>query len=138
MRLNLRALFLVFLTLLEACGNLSSESRSICSMNGSRSNWNSTHVTWKGIIIGSPEHGYLFLNSDCPKKKIGLEFAKDKTWSGFTKLNDTFDRPVIIKGTVIGEINADHLVVNEIDNFMVQKMTFEEKLEYLRWLGLAE
>jgi hypothetical protein len=98
--------------------------------------WWGTSVRWKGILIGTFEHGFALVSTECSRRGIAIMF-------GNRRLSDQFYSALyhpgisseLIEADFTGKITRRGLLINEIHSLRTRRISDEEENALFKALG---
>ena len=100
-----------------SCSGSAPEPRSLCDVPRNLAGWEGATVRWKGILIGTREHGYGLMAEECRRRGINLGLpADERVRDELGALFSTFEtRPAgSLRVDLSGKIVGERLIVQTI------------------------
>jgi hypothetical protein len=131
----MRIIIILAAYLLAGCKAPLVAPKDICDFPRNFAGWRGTNVSFKGVLVGTFEHGYVLVAEGCERR--GIRFAKWPEGSDGIALNKVLNRwdTGLARAEFTGKLSREGLLVTHTKNVTYETMSTQEKAAFFRSRG---
>lgn len=133
----IRYIALVVTVMMTSCNAPPPIADDICKLPKTLAGWSGVDVHWRGIVIGTFEHGFVLISENCLRR--GIQLGDWPSTPSGDLLEETLRRewrePGLVRVGVSGKIAGRRLLVQEIHAVSLVPMSEDARRKHLRSLG---
>lgn len=112
------------------------EPKDICDFPRNFAGWQGKEVSFRGVLVGTFEHGYVLLAEGCERRGIGFaNWPEGPSRVALEKVLNRLDTG-LARAEFKGKLSREGLLVTRIEKVTYEPMTTQEKNAFFRSKGL--